>query len=954
MSWYNDDLNNGFIDTTQDFVGGGGGDTTSIQEDLTDLKEVFKPKVLDNTNASLDTIIVNNTANSRIFLQNANTSPKVKIEDGHLYLYYDYNANISLFTASGYIKVGDYIIGLNTGLNNVSAGLSGAGLLITANTSTITEHTGQIATITTGLTTLEGEVSRLEAGVSASLSQGNEISKRFNLGLSIPLERFFLNRLTPTAGQRLLGSAIRSGEALLARTFSLRNLFDIKFLANNAFMIGTLAVIFLVGGTPQLVINFIYAIRDLILSFKAKNDTRRLAEIYDIAKDKSDFNVKNKLLETGLTIDVIGNDNMADGEYDITIKSDTEIKFKVLNGQASVIEVIQSDDNNNVGDHYMILKSLLGGVLGGSIKLNVVAVYSYNEVLTNLINKNLADVNDIKNRKRRRDKILNEDTIGNNFIIEYTPLTESTGEISQVPTIKLNLNSAQLETINGVLNIKKYVNTDTTDAINSILGDVLKVILPTGQTITSDYKLNLGYKEIFSGFPYDLIMLAIKKETYTIFTSANYNYDYLGYFPNMNRLSQLGDIKVISDSTLTVNASQHMTKGFIYMKNTNELKSFNLNRKFEFVSFLKFVSFNNNVTDYHLIQTAVDLGQGFIEIDYTKFSLYIRNRRFKIKHPAVVEYQIYTVGNNNNITDKLITPNTYVILEPYTIGSTVYNDNIRIGQQYIAGNPNDFQYDLRMINVPYKINNITPHINTPTGLIKTVNSNDTSTPTNDSRYIQMYLNHPSNPSTTYANCIFPTIQYSIGMTQAGVVAGTPTWHIQKIVLVFGILFHIMIDTNPPEGVENPPPYVPFPSIQQYDKTETNSMTDFTFRLRYSFDGISYITHNFTMNDVVGEAVYETPFNYVDTGFYGNDITLKQRWTYTFNIPTTYPIYGNKVRFVDFTLVRKPNFPYHSSYTSGTATTAYHNQAMLHLYELKLVEYETTLNPTMIQTTAINY
>ncbi len=55
---------------------------------------------------------------------------------------------------------------------------------------------------------------------------------------------------------------------------------------------------------------------------------------------------------------------------------------------------------------------------------------------------------------------------------------------------------------------------------------------------------------------------------------------------------------------------------------------------------------------------------------------------------------------------QLITPNTYVILEPYTIGGTIYNDNIRIGQQYIAGNPNDFQYDLRMINVPYKIKDI--------------------------------------------------------------------------------------------------------------------------------------------------------------------------------------------------------------------------------------------------------
>ncbi len=33
-------------------------------------------------------------------------------------------------------------------------------------------------------------------------------------------------------------------------------------------------------------------------------------------------------------------------------------------------------------------------------------------------------------------------------------------------------------------------------------------------------------------------LVHLKKETYTTFTSANYNYDYLGYFPNMNRLSQ--------------------------------------------------------------------------------------------------------------------------------------------------------------------------------------------------------------------------------------------------------------------------------------------------------------------------------------------------------------------------------------------------------------------------------
>jgi len=90
MSWYNNH-NEGFIDATQELQSGGGGATQveldDITDDLNELKEVFKPKVLDIQNASLDTIIVNNTANSRIFLQNANTTPKIRIEGGKLYLY---------------------------------------------------------------------------------------------------------------------------------------------------------------------------------------------------------------------------------------------------------------------------------------------------------------------------------------------------------------------------------------------------------------------------------------------------------------------------------------------------------------------------------------------------------------------------------------------------------------------------------------------------------------------------------------------------------------------------------------------------------------------------------------------------------------------------------------------------------------------------------------------------
>jgi len=979
MSWYNNQ-NEGFIDATQELQSGGGGasqvELDDITDELNELKEVFKPKILDTQNSSLDTIIVNNTANSRIFLKNNNSEPKVKIEGGKLYLYYDYtltNPNIT----PGWIDVDSYITALKTNILGLDTNVVALDFAIFTPTFGLKPRFEIIEPLAISTATITSQhAARIAALEEDFLEMFDEDATTiYHRDLRNQLDEN-LQGLRETVGEYsgrvsiLIQIADDFGNQ--ARVFEIaRVLYNSKALL----MINYFQYVLAGLGGLGIAATVITTAYDYFTDRDKEKLQLKYLTLYEKVKDEPLANELKLIHVNGLLIvDTTNNGFIQSGFYTITLANQGKlyIQVKVVNSvlKASINEVKEEGDIYfNVGDIINIPKTSLGGTTG-NLQIQVTSLISEVKLLADLINKLNGDLDLSRNRRRLRDGVINTSELGDGLITQYnsTLTNAETGEVLQVPTIKLNLNSVQLETINGVLNIKKYVNQDDIDIINgniaTIDGEIVdinqslervyKVILPTGQTITSDYKLNLGYKEIFSGFSYDLIMLAIKKETYTTFSSANYNYDYLGYFPNMNRLSQLGDIKVISDSTLTVNTSQHFTKGFLYMKNTNELKTFNLNRKFEFVSFLKFVSFNNNITDYHLIQSAVDLGQGFIEIDYTKFSLYIRNRRFKIKHPAVVEYQIYTVGNNNAITAQLITPNTYVILEPYTIGSTVYNDNIRIGQQYIAGNPNDFQYDLRMINVPYKINNNTPHINTPTGLIKTVNLNDTSTPTNDSRYIQMYLNHPSNPNTSYANCIFPTIQYSIGMTQAGVVVGTPTWHIQKIVLVFDILFHIMIDTNPPGFVENPPPYVPFPSIQQYDKTETNSMTDFTFRLRYSFDGITYTTHNFTMNDVVGEAVYDTPFNYVDTGFYGNDIRLKQRWTYTLNIPTTYPIYGNKVRFVDFTLVRKPNFPYHSSYASGTATTAYHNQAMLHLYELKLVEYETTLNPTMIQTTAINY
>jgi cell division septum initiation protein DivIVA len=115
MSWYNNE-NQGFIDATQILEGGGSGgggasqtELNEINEDLTELKQVFIPKQLNTENVSYDTIIVNNTANARIFIKNQNTTPKIKIEGGKLYLYYDADITNAPTITSGWIDVDNYI-----------------------------------------------------------------------------------------------------------------------------------------------------------------------------------------------------------------------------------------------------------------------------------------------------------------------------------------------------------------------------------------------------------------------------------------------------------------------------------------------------------------------------------------------------------------------------------------------------------------------------------------------------------------------------------------------------------------------------------------------------------------------------------------------------------------------------------------------------------------------------
>jgi hypothetical protein len=938
MSWYNN-LNQGFIDATQELnMGTAISQTTSNY--LEEANDVFIPKVFNAENSSLDTLIVNNTPNSRIFIKNQNGNGKVKIEGGKLYLYYEYNFTNAPTITEGWIDVDNYITAIKQQVIALELDaialtnyvftpateppnplvLSGrlaiidiAILALQANEADLDERMTEVQNDISALRPVDAEqpANAMNQSMESIRSEGRQTSVRWDETIRDP-------NLSATGGY---GSSIApsvAGQASSALS-----------LAEQTAVSYAQYVLIGLGGAGAI-LSLIYIARD---NQKEESlirlEARVLLSLEKLEKIATADNPTSIHIDGLQILQNTNNGFNFINDYTVNLSNNGKITIQIalINGvkTASILKVNEIGNQSfNVGDIINIPKSSLGGMTG-NLQIQITSLISERQVLKNLLLDIQSQRGQINNRRRLRDGIIKTSELGAGLTTEYnsTITNTETGEALQIPTIKLNLNSGQLETINGVLNIIKYVNTDTTDAIT-------KLLLPTGATLTSDYKMSLGYKEYYTGYAYDLIMMAIKKYTYSTFTPSAYNNDFLGYFPNMGRLANTGDVKITYTNGLLVNSSQHFTKGLIYFKNTNAAKTFNMNRKFEFITFLKFVSFNNNTTDYHIIQTGKE---GLMEIDDKKLSVYIRDRKLKIQHPALVSYNTFT--NGVNTVKRLMNTQNYQIREPFG----ALNDNII----WEAENLNfaNYKYRYRMLNVPYLINNESQYINTPTALLKiTDDLPNTFQANEDTKFISLYLNHPSNPNQPIADCIWPSVDYLMGINDNGTVMTeaqfTVPWYIKRVVLRFDVLLHRITDENPPEGGQT---YIPWPVLYQ----ETNQATLCTrvnyalsFRIVYSYDGITLINHDFTIYDVFNQGGFVNTGKTVRTGWYDNHLLPKKYLTYTFEIPNTYPNYGQKVRIVKLEIIKKTGLTYYP--TNASASIPYTNQPVIFLYEFNAQEY----------------
>ncbi len=467
MSWYNNH-NEGFIDATQELQSGGGGATQveldDITDDLNELKEVFKPKVLDIQNASLDTIIVNNTANSRIFLQNANTTPKIRIEGGKLYLYYDYtltNPNIM----AGWIDVDSYITSLKTNVLGLDVNIVTLDAILLAPVVGVKPRLEILEPIVAVNT---ADIIEIQAKLIV-LSDANDIMMEdWDGALKEHLRANFdsqMETFRESFGERantfleVIKTADRSGsgEASKVALELFKSKSDLLYAYFQNVLFGLGGISLLIQGAGEIYDRYVG--RDIEV------DEARHMTMYEKIKDSPSANLPKHIHKNGLQI-VSSTDNgfSTFSTYSITLSNGAKLRIKT-NGSAGNVSIESVEEVGsiffNVGNIINIPKTSLGGT-SGNLQIQVISLISEVEVVLSIINKLDEKRQGINNRRRLRDGVINTSELGDGLITQYnsTLTNAETGEVLQVPTIKLNLNSAQLETINGVLNIKKYVNQD--------------------------------------------------------------------------------------------------------------------------------------------------------------------------------------------------------------------------------------------------------------------------------------------------------------------------------------------------------------------------------------------------------------------------------------------------------------------------------------------------------------
>ena len=168
-----------------------------------------------------------------------------------------------------------------------------------------------------------------------------------------------------------------------------------------------------------------------------------------------------------------------------------------------------------------------------------------------------------------------------------TNITETSGEITKDLNISLKLDTSQFTYDSGgllqVINYNTIANSaiDITNldaditSLETELANVTSLLMDEGLTYSTNtnYKLKLGYKNLFESQHYNLLTIALKIAPSGVLDPTIYGNDFIGYYPTMDRLSDdLTEIEYLDHLNVELLSTLQIKKGLLFFKNINATK----------------------------------------------------------------------------------------------------------------------------------------------------------------------------------------------------------------------------------------------------------------------------------------------------------------------------------------------------------------------------------------------
>jgi len=481
MSWYNSTDNN-FIDATQTFENSGvsGGDLIVNEGDETTNNLGFNSKITDLIKLKFEDGIFNLylqnlNENGLIYLNTSGNDNKVKIENGKLYLYYDYDFTNAPTITGGWTDIVSYSVANKNQLITLAVNVGVIDTTLYAPVTGLTIRMPLVETLVATATSInieqDARLTVLEGDVGLGEITQLELNNALDSGLDQLRDELgenahnFLDAIR-NAGYEGGNSLNLAANIAASRTNFLANIFTNILGALGGFSLG---------------IVVIFGIYDRLTEKGLIDEEEKLLITYEKIKDESGSLINNLIHLNGLQINELTNTGfITSGTYDVNIINGAKLKIEIKNIdnelKALILEVLSTTTGFNVNDIITIPKSNLGGGTG-SLEITVISLINERELIAQKLNNILIKKNIIKNNDRRRLNIPNKNDFTDGLEIVESTTTEESGEVLPKIEIKLKLDENHFEyDVDGNLQVKNYT------IISDNAGDITTIQNTIGTT----------------------------------------------------------------------------------------------------------------------------------------------------------------------------------------------------------------------------------------------------------------------------------------------------------------------------------------------------------------------------------------------------------------------------------------------------------------------------------------